>query len=261
MVYAALPLVLLSLDVKLSASELQKVKRTHNLDIYTEILRHYSHRFDFGNVVSGIISKLLHLIEPAKISGYLQMRRGSSDASLKVPESTRPRSWIDIVTQRPQLYLKISFLLDYSLSRGKYPSDSEFPVWNIDSFPSKVSIEPAHLMDGTNQVAIMSPEKSSGMNMSPLRNDTSQLPHLSEAESLSPNTFSQPYCIGNSVIEYDMFGMANFMGTDFGCNDFDEASERNEENDAGQTQFEMLSNIELSHTFHPGAFSTFSTEP
>jgi hypothetical protein len=199
------------------------VKRKHQLNIYLEAMRHCCHRFDFGNVVSGIISKLVHAVGPAQSSSYLQMGDGSSDTSLKVPESTRPRSWTDIVTQQPQLYHKISFSLDYSLSSGKYPSDSELPVWNIGSFPSKVSTEPAHLMDRTNQVTAMSPETSSGTNMSPLRNDTSQLPYLVEADPLSSDTFSQPYCIGNTVFEYDMFDIENFMGTDFSCNDFDEA--------------------------------------
>jgi hypothetical protein len=235
------------------------MKRKHQLDIYMEAMRHCSHRFDFGNVVSGIISNLLHVVEPTQSAGYLQMRDGSSDASLKVPESTRPRSWIDIVTQQPQLYLKISFLLDYSLSRGKYPSDSELPVWNIDSSTSKVPNGPALSMDTTNQVATMSPEKSSSMNLSPMRDDTVQLPHLSEADPLSSNAFSQPYCIGNAVIEYDMFGMANFMGTDFGCSGFDEASERTEENNAAQTQFEMLSNT--SDTTSAGSFDRLGLDP
>lgn len=211
------------------------MKCKHRLQIYVETMKLCGHRFNFASVVSDIISRILQVID-FRTSVYPQMDDGICDTSFCESVATCPRSWVDIVTRLPQVYLRISFSLDYSLSRGKYPCDDELPAWIIDRPLQKSSTRSANVMDMANPVAARSNEESSIRNMSLLRNEQPGASQFyQESIPLPSNTFSPSCCIGNAELEDDTFGLGNFIGMDFTHGGFNEDSDLNEENDTSQT--------------------------
>ncbi|KIM93818.1 hypothetical protein OIDMADRAFT_63932, partial [Oidiodendron maius Zn] len=148
--YTALPLALLSLDVRFSTTQPQKTRRQHRLDAYVETMKQCRHRFDFVCVVFGVVSKLLHLVDfsqrttcPSNNAADVNLgmtktsTSSDADANFRISRtlSARPRSWVDLVSTEPQLYFRLSASLDFALSKGKYPSESELPGWIIDLSP------------------------------------------------------------------------------------------------------------------------------
>lgn len=245
--YTALPLVLLSLDVKLSSTESQKLTRKYQLNLYAEMMKHYGRRYNFVNVVSDTVGKLLQLVDQTKSqSSYLSLQENSSDlTSSHMLEASRPNTWGDIVLQQPQLYFRLSASLDYSLSRGKYPRDSELPSWVVGSYPPTVQLElvvPAEIaVTATNPPVPVNPQTSL-MRNEPL--DTSQACHLDEVMSVSSNNaIPDAYCNGSATLGHDMFELGASIGMNFSCSSLDNDYERNEATDTNQFPFSMFSNF------------------
>lgn len=99
------------------------------------------HRFAFVDVVSDIKDKLLQLVDSD------QHLTGSSsdapDANRRISRTpnARPESWLGFVRTQRQLYFKLSFSLDFALSKGKYPSENELPSWIVNISPPQVLAE------------------------------------------------------------------------------------------------------------------------
>ncbi|KAL5342223.1 fungal-specific transcription factor domain-containing protein [Aspergillus crustosus] len=131
--YTAVPLLLISLDVELSTSENQKKKRMRDLSFCAEAMKQYGHRFRFAQFVSEIVCKVLQLLNGKK-----------GVAPLDGPEeaATRPCAWSELYLQAPQLYFKLLFSLEYSLSWGEVPSTQQFPDWSHTPGASRASISP-----------------------------------------------------------------------------------------------------------------------
>ncbi|OBT63483.1 hypothetical protein VE03_08118 [Pseudogymnoascus sp. 23342-1-I1] len=132
--YTALPLALLSLDVKLSSTELEKTNRQQRLSVYLETMKQCGNRFDFVSVVSGIITKILQLVDFTGRSAFSSNNTASSDTNLPVlrTPTAHPKNWTEFVNTQPNLYFRLSASLDYALSKGIYPSEDELPKWIIN---------------------------------------------------------------------------------------------------------------------------------
>ncbi|KFY98227.1 hypothetical protein V498_01580 [Pseudogymnoascus sp. VKM F-4517 (FW-2822)] len=136
--YTALPLALLSLDVRFSSTEPEKASRQQRLSVFLETMKQCGHRFDFVGVVSAIITKVLRLVDFGKRSDFPSNNTSSSsDANLTVSRTPNacPKSWTEFVNTQPNLYLRLSAFLDFALSKGKFPSEDELPEWITN--PSK----------------------------------------------------------------------------------------------------------------------------
>lgn len=250
--YTALPLVLLSLDVKLSSTESQKLKRKYRLNVYVEMMRHYDQRYDFAKVISDTVIKLLQSVDIKLLLNKLAAQESSSHTELQLSKGSRPRSWGDIITRNPQLYFKLSVSLDHSLSKGKYPCDNELPSWinGLSCNPKEKAIDsvaPGQVADFTSN----SPDASLNDNMSFLQNHESlglpQAYHLHESNPLSNNWISasfsdKPPFLGHSILEH------------LTPNEFvlDEHFEHNNHHHANVFSFDVFSDDPLEVT--PGSF-------
>lgn len=145
--YTALPLALLSLDVRFSSTEPERANRQQRLSVYLETMKQCGHRFDFVGVVSHIITKVLQLVDFIEPSAFPSSDTASSNANLPASRTpaTRPKSWAEFVNTQPNLYFRLSASLDYALSKGKYPTEDELPGWIINPFQSQRLIRPTRL--------------------------------------------------------------------------------------------------------------------
>lgn len=128
--YTALPLLLISLDVWLSPSDYQKKSRMRDLSHCAEAMRQYESRFSFAKFVSEIVRRVLQLVD---YTSWSRSARSPADnvSGLTMPiPNHRPQTWSEICLQNPELYFKLLFSLDYSLSYGKTPSLGETPDWS-----------------------------------------------------------------------------------------------------------------------------------
>ncbi|CZR68248.1 uncharacterized protein PAC_18147 [Phialocephala subalpina] len=251
--YTALPLALLSLDVKLSSTNAQQLRRKHRLASYTEVMRLCSLRFDFADVVAHFISKLLQLTDFTPPSSTRFTTNGSSDTDARVsaPYSTsRPRGWYDVLVQYPQLYFRILFSLDFSLSRGRYPCENELPCRDVSlsSPKSPAAIELAEQTQAPNQRPISKLGCSLRPQLSPQQNDYVQNPQFDwlQEGSLTPSgTVMQIYSGESASPLHNIIG---FSGHPFEMDTIgvEAQSERIVEEDADQ----VLSNI-ISDMFNP----------
>ncbi|KAL2828848.1 fungal-specific transcription factor domain-containing protein [Aspergillus pseudoustus] len=132
--YTAVPLLLISLDVELSASENQKEKRMRDLSFCAEAMKQYGHRFRFAQFVSEIVCKVLRLMNGGMFA--------ASPPGMPEEAGNRPRAWSELYLYAPQLYFKLLFSLEYSLSWGKVPSAQQFPDWSRTTSVSRATPSP-----------------------------------------------------------------------------------------------------------------------
>lgn len=120
--------------MRFSSTEPEKASRQQRLSVYLETMKQCGHRFDFVGVVSGIITKLLQLVDFRKRSAFSSNNTATSDTNLPVSRTPAicPKSWTEFVNTQPNLYFRLSTSLDYALSKGKYPSEDELPGWIVN---------------------------------------------------------------------------------------------------------------------------------
>ncbi|KAF2647973.1 hypothetical protein K491DRAFT_722972 [Lophiostoma macrostomum CBS 122681] len=123
--YAALPVVLLSLNIRLSPSPSQRRMRQQQLAAYVEAIREHRLRFDYNEVISTIIQGVVHLSETSS---------GATSASM---------SWGELLTQEPMAYFRLVATLDYSLNRGTFSEKA--PIVEVISSLSSPQLPPEHM--------------------------------------------------------------------------------------------------------------------
>ena len=139
--YAALPLALHALDVKLSSSTSQTAIKQRRLDIFLAAMKVWQTQYSGADQVSENIAKVIGLLEFEGLENY---RRGhgsifdstdsASTASASSALQRRPpskvaevRDWGDVFVGQPGCYLRLVLTLDLAMSRGKYPDESDLP--------------------------------------------------------------------------------------------------------------------------------------
>lgn len=258
--YTALPLALLSLDVRFSTTQPQKTRRQHRLDAYVETMKQCRHRFDFVCVVFGVVSKLLHLVDfsqrttcPSNNAADVNLgmtktsTSSDADANFRISRtlSARPRSWVDLVSTEPQLYFRLSASLDFALSKGKYPSESELPGWIIDLSPPHAPAEEMELPSSANGVLTMSPEDPT-MGSRPLVLEAvynrSQRCHLDKLTSSPPPTAPRGDRNETDFLDGGIFELGSSTETGSLFDGMDEIVEHNEnDDDESPFRFNMVS--------------------
>ena len=133
--------------------------RQHRLSACEETMKQCGHRFAFVDVVSGINDKLLQLIDSDQ-----RLTGSSSDAPdthrrISRTLNAHSESWLGFVRTQRQLYFKLSFSLDFALSKGKYPSENELPGWIINISPPQALAE-MELSSRASCVFTVSPRES-----------------------------------------------------------------------------------------------------
>ncbi|KIX02483.1 uncharacterized protein Z518_08424 [Rhinocladiella mackenziei CBS 650.93] len=211
--YTALPHVLLSLDVKLSSTESQVVKRKQRLCFYVEVMRQYGFRFDFVNAISTIFKKLLRQAEIPSQSTDSPTDRASSAINVRdfTPPFSHPKSWVDVLDRHPQIYFRLSFSLDYSLAKGQYPRDDDLPSWII----GPQDHGPPDAVDLLEPVETTKLREDVPTNMS-LHTDErlgrSQLLREEESFSLPSYSLIPTWSEENLFLESEMFGLSQRPG-------------------------------------------------
>jgi hypothetical protein len=118
-----LPLVLHILDAKLSPSSktgmpwdpsAQSALKQHRLNILIEAMKTYQPQYDGVDWVSETIR---HIVNLAQL-----------DTSSPTPKNSVISDWTDILASQPSFYLRLALTMDLSLSKGRLPSDGDFPL-------------------------------------------------------------------------------------------------------------------------------------
>lgn len=140
-----MPLLLISLDVQLSSSESQKGKRMRELSYCAEAMRQYACRFQFAQFVSGIVCKVLQLLDAASSPAAMSHARGNILEEGMCEGETRPQTWCELYIENPQLYFTLLFSLDHSLSWGKVPTSHDLPDWSLSRRSPRLDRSPQQL--------------------------------------------------------------------------------------------------------------------
>ena len=132
--YAALPLVLHLLDVKLSNTPFRGAKKQRRLNIYLEAMEALQSQYDVTDEVGEIIGKMVaHIsLEQQETQGETPSTHSEADlgslASKSPDDPSVVNDWGDVLLRQPKLYLRLVITLDLSMSKGLFPKDSDFPL-------------------------------------------------------------------------------------------------------------------------------------
>lgn len=154
--YAAMPLVLAAIDLKLSPSYRETQKRQKRLDSISRIIRHSESLYDVTDFVALGANQILQLaysvtrniFQVLSCDSKLRIRPESDhqDLNLRVQKhrsGLRPRarakSWSDAFLSCPRAYLLISTSVDYSLAVGRLPCHDSLPL-SVRQLPSSSGI-------------------------------------------------------------------------------------------------------------------------
>ena len=129
MAYAALPLVLHILDVKLSSTPSQLARKQGRLNIYTEAMKDLKPQYDGTDEVSDFVTRMVECISLESPS-QAQRKEGSRQGSswLAPGGAMTVNEWSDVLLRQPSLYVRLVVTIDLALSMGRFPEDKDFPV-------------------------------------------------------------------------------------------------------------------------------------
>lgn len=181
-------------------------------------MKQCGHRFDFVGVVSGIVTKLLQVVDFRQRSDFPSNNIASSDANPLVSRTpaARPKSWIDFVNTQPNLYFRLSVSLDYALSKGKYPSEDELPGWVTNPSQPQTPTKPMEFPSLANCVSTMTPEDSVMRNRSVMQAKAFNLSQqflLNNSIFISSHSSSGGYSDDTDIVDETEFGLWNSTET------------------------------------------------
>lgn len=144
MAYTAFPLILSALDLRLSVDTGQVETKKRQLAVYMEAMRLYRKKYDGADRVSDIIDKVL--FDAANQSRQICPSVSSPETDSSTLWVDRSIGWSEIFSQHPEFHLRLALALDFALSRGKFPKESDFPVdYRLVSLTNKLVLDGGHI--------------------------------------------------------------------------------------------------------------------
>ncbi|KAF4464081.1 cutinase transcription factor 1 beta [Fusarium albosuccineum] len=128
--YAALPLVLHILDVKLAKKPAQTAQKQGRLNVYMETMKGMQDLYDG---VDDVWTFIRTAVDYATVEGIDLSPNPSNESNLdvsrvlysKTPKSIKAANdWGNVLLQEPILYFRLSRAIDLSLALGRYSEDS-----------------------------------------------------------------------------------------------------------------------------------------
>ncbi|KAH8660221.1 fungal-specific transcription factor domain-containing protein, partial [Xylariales sp. PMI_506] len=138
--YVALPLVLHIMDVNLSEGPSQTAQKQGRLNVYTEAMKgmrlQYEAADEVCQVVRAIVSDICGRAPTPEIGRIDNDALTLTDdanfwPSFSSQDSERVKSssdWGHLFLQQPILYFRVTQTIELSLSLGRYPAESDFPL-------------------------------------------------------------------------------------------------------------------------------------
>lgn len=117
--FSALPIILSSLDTKLPQTEVQVATRQCREKYLHEALEMLLTRYDITDDITQYIRKIKSFVHTKDGVGLIQAQNRSRSHSISVT------TWCEVFLFDPQVYLRLSKLVDYTLSHGHFPCDDE----------------------------------------------------------------------------------------------------------------------------------------
>jgi hypothetical protein len=125
------------LDTKPRQSELQVTTTRHRDKYLHEVLEMLLTRYDITEDITQYIRKIKSFVHNKDGIGFIQAKRLSGSHSMSSLEGKAlvkwrnaniVTAWCEVFLFDPQVYLRLSKLLDYTLSHGRFPHDDEISV-------------------------------------------------------------------------------------------------------------------------------------
>jgi hypothetical protein len=136
------------LDAKLLADSSQPCQPNLDMNIYSDVMEGLRHLYEATENVQRCVdqiveyikmNELLHFPYPGRGDQWIvPWNKGPSLRSEQIPRN----GWVEMLVEKPQSYLRIVMIVEFSLSRGQLPAEDDFPKslqlvrWNT-SYPQK----------------------------------------------------------------------------------------------------------------------------
>jgi hypothetical protein len=151
--FSALPLILNSLQGHLLGTDSQRLTRKENIQYVERVMKILESTYDITDDILAYIYKISSFLSDKGQLGPLSMEHQPPNDDLQATFSAmcRGKDWVTVWCERflvdPLVYLRLSKLLDWTLSRGQFPREDEICTLyvrlgiNIQLYPSDFSIE------------------------------------------------------------------------------------------------------------------------
>lgn len=132
--FSALPLILDSLDTRLPQTEHQVAASRRREKYLHEALEMLLTRYDITDDITQYIQKIKCFIHNKDGIGFIQAKHRSgshsissleANALVKWRSTNTVTTWCEVFLFDPQVYLRLSKLLDYTLSHRRFPHEDE----------------------------------------------------------------------------------------------------------------------------------------
>lgn len=141
--FLALPSVCYNLDLSKRSAPGQDRTNSPGSNIYRDFLRVLQLRYEGTDRALGNMSRLMNNMDLEDATSPSTARSGSEDRPFRhqelrrssdIQHSPKSGSGIDIVVTDPRKYIQMSYTLDFFLSRGRFPTKSEYPPMLLSTF-------------------------------------------------------------------------------------------------------------------------------
>lgn len=151
--FSALPLILNSLQSHLVGTDSHSLTRKENIQYVERVIKILESTYDITDDILAYIYKISSFLSEKNQLGLLRMEHQPPKDDLQATFSAicRGKDWVTVWCERflvdPLVYLRLSKLLDWTLSRGQFPREDEICTLyvrlgiNIQLYPSDFSIE------------------------------------------------------------------------------------------------------------------------
>jgi len=140
--YITLPLILHILDAKLSSTASQRARKRKRFDIFRDAMQQLRLQYDSTDGACDMIERVIqtmdvfNVAQPIHLAGNIKKRisqrhKHKSETPISLSNSgdcSNIRDWGDVLHYQPNSYLRLAMTVDFTLSQGKLPEDTDLPT-------------------------------------------------------------------------------------------------------------------------------------
>ncbi|KAI8713374.1 Fungal-trans domain-containing protein [Fusarium sp. LHS14.1] len=161
--YIAFPLMLSSLDDKISSDDAQTESDRSLTKYHAQAMHLCSKRFEGAEDISRMISQILHSAPiqlPIRVVQPRQSNQGKGPNGNSGSSGSKKmgRRWDEIFVTR--LYMRLRLSLDYALVTGKPPTEADLPSYILQGATKRLNLGPVHSLSSA--ILGTSPGSSAG---------------------------------------------------------------------------------------------------
>ncbi|KAH8896922.1 hypothetical protein GQ53DRAFT_713747 [Thozetella sp. PMI_491] len=135
--FTAFPFIWHLLDTKLVEDGSHSCQKNLGTDIYSDVMEGFRHLYETTENVLRCVDQIVEYIRMNELQYFpypgrgdqwiMPWNKGVSLPSKQLAAQVPRNGWVEMLVEKPQSFLRIVMIVEFSLSRGQLPAEDDFP--------------------------------------------------------------------------------------------------------------------------------------